>query len=620
MLERIQKANDIKELEPEELTVLAEEIRQFLIEKISKTGGHLASNLGVVELTMAMHLVFRLPQDKIIWDVGHQSYTHKILTGRKEGFDELRKYGGMSGFPKRKESECDAFDTGHSSTSISAGLGYVHARDLQQEHYNVISVIGDGSLTGGMAYEALNNASELKTNFIIVLNDNHMSISENVGGMSHYLAELRTAEFYTGLKKGVTNVLHSIPVIGDPIIEQIHRTKSSLKQLVVPGMFFEDMGITYLGPVPGHNISMLCKAFREAKKIKGPVLLHVLTQKGKGYEPAEKHPDKFHGVGPFHVETGEVETPKKKDTYTDVFGKVICSEAAKNPKVVAITAAMADGTGLAGFRKKYPDRFFDVGIAEEHAATFAAGLAAGGMKPVFAVYSSFLQRAYDQLIHDVALQNLPVVLAVDRAGLVGSDGETHQGIFDLSYLSNIPNMVVMAPKHKWELADMLRFAISYNGPIALRYPRGSAYDGYQNFRSPIEYGKSEMLYDEAEIAVLSVGHMFEEAVQVRGKLKEKGYSCTLVNARFVKPIDENILNRLCENHKLIVTIEENVQTGGYGEHVVEYVSRKNLKVRVLTLALPDDYVEHGSIDVLRRETRLDVDSMTAKIQEIYDRL
>ncbi|MCI5869099.1 MAG: 1-deoxy-D-xylulose-5-phosphate synthase [Dorea sp.] len=620
MLERIQKANDIKELEPEELTVLAEEIRQFLIEKISKTGGHLASNLGVVELTMAMHLVFRLPQDKIIWDVGHQSYTHKILTGRKDGFDELRKYGGMSGFPKRKESECDAFDTGHSSTSISAGLGYVHARDLQQEHYNVISVIGDGSLTGGMAYEALNNASELKTNFIIVLNDNHMSISENVGGMSHYLAELRTAEFYTGLKKGVTNVLHSIPVIGDPIIEQIHRTKSSLKQLVVPGMFFEDMGITYLGPVPGHNISMLCKAFREAKKIKGPVLLHVLTQKGKGYEPAEKHPDKFHGVGPFHVETGEVESPKKKDTYTDVFGKVICSEAAKNPKVVAITAAMADGTGLAGFRKKYPDRFFDVGIAEEHAATFAAGLAAGGMKPVFAVYSSFLQRAYDQLIHDVALQNLPVVLAVDRAGLVGSDGETHQGIFDLSYLSNIPNMVVMAPKHKWELADMLRFAISYNGPIALRYPRGSAYDDYQNFRSPIEYGKSEMLYDEAEIAVLSVGHMFEEAVQVRGKLKEKGYSCTLVNARFVKPIDENILNRLCENHKLIVTIEENVQTGGYGEHVVEYVSRKNLKVRVLTLALPDDYVEHGSIDVLRRETRLDVDSMTAKIQEIYDRL
>ena len=490
MLERIQKVNDIKELEPQELTQLAEEIRQFLIEKISKTGGHLASNLGVVELTMAMHLVFQLPQDKIIWDVGHQSYTHKLLTGRKEGFESLRKYGGMSGFPKRKESDCDAFDTGHSSTSISAGLGYVRARDLKGEDYNVISVIGDGSLTGGMAYEALNNASELSTNFIIVLNDNHMSISENVGGMSRYLAELRTAEFYTGLKKGVTTALHNVPVVGDSIIEHIHRTKSSLKQLIVPGMFFEDMGITYLGPVPGHNIPMLCRAFREAKKIEGPVLLHVLTQKGKGYEPAERHPDKFHGIGPFQVETGEPESPKKKDSYTDVFGKVICDEAARNPDIVAITAAMADGTGLAGFRKRYPDRFFDVGIAEEHGTTFAAGLAAGGMRPVFAVYSSFLQRAYDQVIHDVALQNLPVVFAVDRAGLVGSDGETHQGIFDLSYLSSIPNMVVMSPKHKWELADMLRYALSYNGPIALRYPRGSAYDEFQEFRAPIIYGLS----------------------------------------------------------------------------------------------------------------------------------
>ncbi|MCI6061060.1 MAG: 1-deoxy-D-xylulose-5-phosphate synthase [Dorea sp.] len=620
MLERIQKVNDIKELEPQELLQLAEEIRQFLIEKISKTGGHLASNLGVVELTMAMHLVFQLPQDKIIWDVGHQSYTHKLLTGRKEGFESLRKYGGMSGFPKRKESDCDAFDTGHSSTSISAGLGYVRARDLKGEDYNVISVIGDGSLTGGMAYEALNNASELSTNFIIVLNDNHMSISENVGGMSHYLAELRTAEFYTGLKKGVTTALHNVPVVGDSIIEHIHRTKSSLKQLIVPGMFFEDMGITYLGPVPGHNIPMLCRAFREAKKIEGPVLLHVLTQKGKGYEPAERHPDKFHGIGPFQVETGEPESPKKKDSYTDVFGKVICDEAARNPDIVAITAAMADGTGLAGFRKRYPDRFFDVGIAEEHGTTFAAGLAAGGMRPVFAVYSSFLQRAYDQVIHDVALQNLPVVFAVDRAGLVGSDGETHQGIFDLSYLSSIPNMVVMAPKHKWELADMLRYALSYNGPIAFRYPRGSAYDEFQEFRAPIIYGKSEMLYEECEIAILSVGHMFEEAVKVREKLKENGYSCTLVNARFVKPIDTEMLEHLRNHHRLVVTIEENVQTGGYGEHVVEYVSRKCPGMQVLTLALPDDYVEHGSIDVLRKETGLDVDSMTSRIRTLYDRL
>ena len=618
MLEKIQKANDIKKLNQEELPVLAQEIRQFLIEKISKTGGHLASNLGVVELTMAMHLVFTLPEDKIIWDVGHQSYTHKILTGRKDGFDDLRKYGGMSGFPKRKESECDAFDTGHSSTSISAGLGYVCARDLQNEDYSVISVIGDGSLTGGMAYEALNNASRLKKNFIIVLNDNHMSISENVGGMSDYLAKLRTADFYTDLKKGVTNMLHNVPVVGDPMIEHIRKTKSSLKQLVVPGMFFEDMGITYLGPIQGHSIPMLVRAFHEAKKIDGPVLLHVLTKKGKGYEPAETQPDKFHGIGPFQVETGEPETPKQKDTYTDVFGKVMCDEATRNPKIVAITAAMADGTGLSKFRKKYPERFFDVGIAEEHATTFAAGLAAGGMKPVFAVYSSFLQRAYDQLIHDVALQNLPVVFAVDRAGLVGSDGETHQGIFDLSYLSSIPNMVVMSPKHKWELADMLRFALSYNGPIAIRYPRGSASDVCQEFRSPVVYGKSEMLYEESEIAIVFVGHMFEEALAVRKKLKEAGYACSLVNARFVKPMDTEMLDRLAKTHRLIVTIEENVQSGGFGEHVTEYLSSKDTGVRSLILALPDDYVEHGNVEVLRKETGLDVDSMTAGIRSTYE--
>ena len=615
MLERIQKANDIKELEPEELTVLAEEIRQFLIEKISKTGGHLASNLGVVELTMAMHLVFRLPQDKIIWDVGHQSYTHKILTGRKDGFDELRKYGGMSGFPKRKESECDAFDTGHSSTSISAGLGYVHARDLQQEHYNVISVIGDGSLTGGMAYEALNNASELKTNFIIVLNDNHMSISENVGGMSHYLAELRTAEFYTGLKKGVTNVLHSIPVVGDPIIEQIHRTKSSLKQLVVPGMFFEDMGITYLGPVPGHNISMLCKAFREAKKIKGPVLLHVLTQKGKGYEPAEKHPDKFHGVGPFHVETGEVESPKKKDTYTDVFGKVICSEAAKNPKVVAITAAMADGTGLAGFRKKYPDRFFDVGIAEEHAATFAAGLAAGGMKPVFAVYSSFLQRAVDQLLHDVCMQKLHVVLAVDRAGLVGADGETHQGNFDISYLSMMPNLTLMAPKNGWELGEMLKFAVDGDGPFAIRYPRGTAYQGLSEFKTPIEMGKSEVLFRGKKIAILALGSMVEVCEKVYRQLTELGYEPTFVNVRFVKPLDTKLLDELSKDHGLFVTVEENVKNGGFGEHVCAYMEACHPKCRVLPVAIWDRFVDHGSVDSLRAKIGLSAPEIVEIIQE-----
>lgn len=618
MLERIRRENDIKELNLEELGQLADEIRQFLIEKISKSGGHLASNLGVVELTMAMHLVFQLPEDKIIWDVGHQSYTHKLLTGRKEGFDGLRKYGGMSGFPKRKESACDAFDTGHSSTSVSAGLGYVHARDLKGEDYSVVSVIGDGSLTGGMAYEALNNASTLETNFIIVLNDNHMSISENIGGMSKYLAGLRTADIYTGLKKGVTSALQRVPVVGDDLIRQIRKTKSSIKQLVVPGMLFEDMGITYFGPIPGHNIPVLCRALREARKVEGPVLLHVMTEKGKGYEPAEKRPDKFHGIGPFRIETGEPETPKKKDTYTDVFGKVLCDEARHRPEIAAITAAMADGTGLGRFRQLYPQRFFDVGIAEAHGATFAAGLAAGGIRPVFAVYSSFLQRAYDQLIHDVALQNLPVVFAVDRAGLVGSDGETHQGIFDLSYLSSIPNMTVMSPKHKWELADMLRFAFTCHGPVAVRYPRGEAFDRYEEFRAPVEYGKSEMLYQESEIAILCVGHMFEEALRVRELLKEQGCPCTLVNARFVKPIDEDMIDSLCRSHRLIVTIEENVQTGGFGEHVMEYVCRRGAAAKVLPLALPDDYVEHGSIRSLRKETGLDAETMAERIRKLYE--
>ena len=620
MLERIQKENDIKKLNSEELECLTGEIREFLVEKVSKTGGHLASNLGVVELTMALHLICDLPKDKIIWDVGHQSYTHKLLTGRKEGFEDLRSYGGMSGFPKRKESQCDAFDTGHSSTSISAGLGYVRARDLKHEDYTVISVIGDGSLTGGMAYEALNNASNLKTNFIVVLNDNHMSISENVGGMSRYLANLRTADIYTGLKKGVTNALQQVPVMGDRMIEHIRKTKSSIKQLVVPGMFFEDMGITYLGPIPGHNLPMLCKALKEAKKVEGPVLLHVMTTKGKGYEPAETAPDKFHGIGPFDIESGKVLAKKDGDTYTDVFGKVLCDEASRNPDIVAITAAMADGTGLARFKKHYPDRFFDVGIAEEHGVTFAAGLAAGGLKPVFAVYSSFLQRGYDQLIHDVALQNLPVVFGVDRAGLVGSDGETHQGIFDLSFLSNIPNMTVMSPKNKWELADMLRFALQMNSPVAIRYPRGKAYDGYEGCRERISYGKSEWIFEGKEIAILSVGHMFEEAVKTRDKLIEQGYEPTLINMRFIKPIDEAMIEKVCQTHKLIAVIEENVQTGACGERVSEYVMRKMLPSHVLTLALPDDYIEHGSVDVLRKMTGIDSESMSEKIIETYKEL
>ncbi len=607
MLEMIRKENDIKNLDERQLKELAGEIRQFLIGKISQTGGHLASNLGVVELTMALHLTLNFPKDKLIWDVGHQSYTHKLLTGRKEGFDDLRKYGGMSGFPKRKESDCDAFDTGHSSTSISAGLGYVAARELMGESHSVVSVIGDGALTGGMAFEALNNASRLKSNFIVVLNDNNMSISENVGGMSRYLNGLRTAQAYTGLKKGVEDTLKRIPGTGDRIVSQIRKTKSGIKQLFVPGMFFEDMGITYLGPVDGHDLRKLVKVLSEAKRVDHAVLVHVITKKGKGYAPAEENPARFHGMGSFDIETGEPTAIETTDTYTQVFSKVLVDIAKRDDKVAAITAAMADGTGLSVFARRFPQRFFDVGIAEEHAMTFAAGLAAGGMKPVFAVYSSFLQRAYDQTLHDVCIQDLPVVIAVDRAGLVGSDGETHQGVFDLSFLSTIPNMTVISPKNRWEMADMLRFAFDLGHPVAIRYPRGIAYEGMKKFRAPVEYGKAEMLYEEEGIAVIFVGHMAELADRVRRGIKETGYSCSLINARFVKPLDTALLEELAKDHKLIVTIEENVITGGFGEQVMDYISRAGLNVRVRNIGIGDEYVEHGNVDVLRREVGLDKD-------------
>lgn len=617
MLENINEVNDIKNIEKEKLPELAQEIRDFLIENISRTGGHLASNLGVVELTMALHLTLDLPKDKLIWDVGHQSYTHKILTGRKEGFDRLRKFGGMSGFPKRKESDCDAFDTGHSSTSISAGLGYVCARDVLEEDYAVVSVIGDGALTGGMAYEALNNAARLNTNFIIVLNDNEMSISENVGGISSYLSNIRTAETYTGLKTGVENTLNKIPVYGDKLVRGIRNTKQGIKQFFVPGMFFEEMGITYLGPVDGHNISRLVRVLQDARRVNGPVLVHVLTKKGKGYGPAERMPSRFHGAEPFDMETGLPAVRKKKAAYTDVFSTVMCKMGAREPKLAAVTAAMPDGTGLKRFRNMYPERFFDVGIAEAHAVTFAAGLAAGGLKPVVAVYSSFLQRAFDQVIHDVCIQNLPVVLAVDRAGLVGSDGETHQGLFDLSYLTSIPNMCVMAPKNKWELADMLKFAIGYDGPIALRYPRGEAYDGLKEFRAPVKLGKSELLYDENGLALVAIGSMVTTALEVREMMKALGYHCTLVNARFAKPIDEEMLDYLAVDHRLVVTMEENVKNGGFGEKVLEYYNETGADTHVLQIALPDDYIEHGSVDVLKEETCVSAESVFKKIIAQY---
>ncbi len=648
-LEKIKKTNDIKKIEKSHLNDLAQEIRDFLIQKISVTGGHLGSNLGCVELTMALHLALNLPEDKIIWDVGHQSYTHKLLTGRKEGFDTLRKFGGMSGFPKRKESDCDCFDTGHSSTSISAGLGLVKARDIKKQDFTVVSVIGDGALTGGMAYEALNNAGKQDTNFIVILNDNNMSISENVGGVSKYLNAIRTTENYLDLKSTVYNTLIGMQH-GETMVEGIRKVKNDVKRLVVPGMYFEDLGVTYMGPVDGHDIQKMVRFINEAKKVKGTVLIHMQTVKGKGYPPAEKHPARFHGAEPFDIATGLPLNPRTKANYTDIFSTVMIKLAERDERVVAITAAMPDGTGLKRFRNIYPDRFFDVGIAEEHAVTFAAGLAAGGLRPVVAIYSSFLQRAYDQIIHDVCLQNLPVVFAVDRAGLVGSDGETHQGIFDLSYLSSIPNMCVLAPKNKWELSDMLKFAIKHEGPAAIRYPRGEAYDGLQEFRAPIVYGKSEVLYEEEDICLMAVGSMVKTALSVRKILKDVGYSCSLVNARFVKPIDEELIRELSIDHKILVTIEENVERGGFGEAVRSFVdslpecSVKNkfftheicvcapldtnsdaqtqqscvknsaemkCKMKVVTIALPDMYVEHGSVEVLKGELGL-TDGVIAK--------
>ncbi len=614
ILEQIEGPEDLKDMSPEALSDLAGEIRKFLIEKISHTGGHLASNLGVVELTIALFRTFDLPKDKIIWDVGHQSYTHKILSGRMQEFDELRQYGGISGFPKRKESPYDSFDTGHSSTSISAGLGIAQGRDILGEDYKVVSVIGDGALTGGMAYEALNNAARMKKNFIIVLNDNKMSISENVGGMSRYLGGLRTGDGYNDLKKNVVGTLERIPVLGDRMIDRIKRTKNSIKQLFIPGMLFENMGITYLGPVDGHNIPELCKVFREAQKLDHAVLVHVLTKKGKGYVPAEKNPAAFHGVSPFDIKTGKPLAEKKYPTYTDVFSKKLCQLGETHPELVAVTAAMPDGTGVAAFGKKFPDRFFDVGIAEAHAVTSAAGMAAAGLRPVVAVYSSFLQRGYDQILHDVCIQNLPVIFVVDRAGLVGSDGETHQGIFDYSYLTSIPNMSVAAPKNLWELRAMLDFVMDYKAPFAIRYPRGTAYRGLKEFTKPIEYGKGEMLYEEEDIALLAVGSMVSTGEHVREKLKEEGYSCTLANARFVKPFDKELVDQLSKKHRLIVTMEENVLQGGFGLLVTAYIHEHYPQVKVLNIALPDAYVEHGNVSVLRKGLGIDSDSIISRLK------
>ncbi len=613
VLDKIQRPNDVKELKEQELPILADEIRQFIIDKVSDNGGHLASNLGVVELTIALHRCLNFPQDKLIWDVGHQSYTHKILTGRKNGFDSLRKYHGMSSFPKRDESNCDAFDTGHSSTSLSAGLGMVCARELKKEKYKVVSVIGDGSLTGGLAFEALNNAASLKSNYIMILNDNHMSISENVGGLSHYLAGVRTAKGYTNFKKNVKASLSKMNAIGEELERNIRRAKSMLKQVFIPGMFFEDMGITYLGPIDGHNIEALTEVIEDAKQVEGAVLIHVITEKGKGYEPAQLHPESYHGVGPFIKKNGMAKKPKEEATYTDIFAKTICELAQTHEKLITITAAMMDGCGLKGFAKRFPDRFFDVGIAEEHAVTFACGLAAGGFHPFFAVYSSFLQRGYDQILHDMCMQNLPVTLMLDRAGLVGNDGETHQGVFDLSYLTMIPNMTVFAPKNRYEFQDAIAFAADFEAPMAIRYPKTDAVRVLKEYREPIKLGKSEWIRRGSRVALLAIGTMVETAMEVEELLAKDGIDATVVNLRFAKPLDYEMLDEVLDYHSLIVTMEENVLSGGVGEHICRYVELHSTGVRVIACGIPDKFIHQGSIKELLEETGLDAQSIYQKI-------
>lgn len=620
LLDKINKPNDIKNINPQDYKKLAEEIRTFLISNVSKTGGHLASNLGVVELTMALHLFLDFPKDKLIWDVGHQSYTHKILTGRKDRFPTLRQMGGLSGFPKRKESECDAFDTGHSSTAISAALGMVKARDLKGENNRIVAVIGDGALTGGLAFEALNNAGRLKSNLIIVLNDNTMSISKNVGGMANYLAKLRTNTKYTDFKENMENILTQMVPGGKDIVYRLKRSKDAIKYFMLPNMLFEDMGLTYIGPIDGHNINSILTALQNASRVNKAVVVHVITKKGKGYVPAEKHPSRFHGIDPFYIDNGKTINETKTETYTRVFSSALINIAKNNDKVVAITAAMPYGTGLSAFKKVFPDRFFDVGIAEEHAVTFAAGLATEGFRPVVAIYSSFLQRAYDQIIHDVCINKLPVVFAIDRAGICGKDGETHQGIFDLSFLSHIPNLVVMAPKNKWELEDMLKFALVHDGPVAIRYPKGEAYQGLAEYREPVILGKSEIINKAAKnsgnMAILAVGNMVKTAVSVSEKLKEHNIDSTLVNVRFVSPVDYYMLEELSKDHNIFITMEDNVRTGGFGQQVSDYICRYNKQnIRQINISIPDMFIEHGDVTELYKKYGLDADSIADKIMK-----
>lgn len=620
ILNKVNSPEDIKQLKEKELNQLAGEIREYIIGTVSETGGHLASNLGVVELSLALHRVFNSPEDKIIWDVGHQAYIHKLLTGRKEKLKTIRKLGGLSGFPKRSESEHDIFETGHSSTSISAALGIAKARDLSGDDYNVIAVIGDGSLTGGMAFEALNNAGDFPTRLILILNDNNMSISSNIGGMANYLSKIRTVPAYFRLKARIGSTLKNIPILGNAMFSSAERLKNWFKYLLVPGIIFEELGFKYLGPIDGHDIQNLEYVLKRAKSYNGyPVFIHVITKKGKGYEKAETEPSKYHGVNPFDIESGKSKNSSTGRSYSNVFGDWICEAAKKDKRVAAVTAAMPDGTGLTKFSKQQKDRFFDVGIAEQHAVTFSAGLAVGGYKPYFAVYSTFLQRAYDQIIHDVCMQNLPVTFAIDRSGIVGPDGETHHGVFDIAYLRHMPNITIMSPKDGKEMEQMLDLTLQLDTPCAIRYPRGIE-DNFDVSNNTVSLGKSELLLNGDHAAIIAEGRMVKIAYQACQQLKAKGISMTLVNARFIKPLDEGMLVKIANKHNIIFTLEDGILSGGMGSGILEYYNKKNIKANVNILAFDDKFITHGEIDELHKIHEMDADGVAAKVEKVINEL
>ncbi len=609
MLENINSPKDLKKLSILEKQKLAEEIRKYILEIVSENGGHLASNLGVVELTLALHTVFDFEKDKIVWDVGHQTYVHKILTGRREALKTLRKLNGIAGFPKTNESKYDFFNTGHSSTSISAALGMARARDLKKENYSVLAVIGDGAMTGGMALEALNDVGYSKTKMTIILNDNEMSISPNIGGLNMLLSKLRTKRMYTRTNVIMKKRINEIPVIGKPIVKIVQTIKRSIKQLIIPKMFFEDIGFTYLGPVDGHNIEELQSILTLSKQIDNPVLIHVLTKKGKGYEIAEKNPDKFHATGPFDIQTGNAKKAKGKD-YSKVFGDKLIELAEKNDKIVAITASMKDGTGLTEFSKKFPERFFDIGIAEQHALGLAAGMAIDGMIPVVPIYSSFYQRAYDQVIHDIALQNLPVVMCVDRAGIVGADGETHQGILDMAFFRLVPNVTILAPKDFRELEDMLAFAVDLKKPVVIRYPRGGEDKEPFEKHETIEKGKAEILKEGNDLSIVTIGKMVAKGMKIAKKLQDKGINAEVINARFLKPLDEQTIKKSIKKTKKVITIEDGTIINGLGTAIKELIMDNHMEdIEIKAYAYPDMFIQHGSVEELEKIYHLDVDDI-----------